>query len=67
MDDGRRDRVERLLALLLIRELKTQRDKALQLSVAGFTNTEIADLIQTSSAVVASVLYESRKSKKKKR
>ena len=61
------DRVERLLALLLIQQLKTGRDKIIQLSVAGFTNTEIADLLQTSSGVVASVLYESRKGKKKGR
>lgn len=61
------DRVERLLALLLIQQLKTQRDRVGQLNVAGFTNTEIADLLQTSSGVVASVLYESRKGKKKSR
>jgi len=61
------DRVERLLALLLIQQLKTQRDKIVQLSVAGFTNTEVADLLQTSAGVVASVLYETRKGKKKGR
>jgi DNA-directed RNA polymerase specialized sigma24 family protein len=57
------DRVERLLALLLIQQLKTQRDKILQLNVAGFTNTEIADLLQTSTGVVSQSLYESRKTK----
>jgi DNA-directed RNA polymerase specialized sigma24 family protein len=60
-------RVERLLALLLVQQLRTQREKIIQLSVAGFTNTEVADLLQTSSAVVASVLYESRKGKRKGR
>ena len=36
------DRVERLLALLLIQQMKgsTQLEKATQLSVAGFSNTE---------------------------
>lgn len=56
-------RVERLLALLLIREFKTQRDKIVQLNLAGFTNTEIADLLQTKAAVVNQGLYESRKGK----
>jgi len=59
------DRIERLLALLLIREVKTQREKIVQLNVAGFTNTEVADLLQTTAAVVNSELYAARKSKKK--
>jgi len=59
------DRVERLLALLLIQEVKTQREKIVQLNVAGFTNTEIADLLQTTSGVVNQELYAARKSKKK--
>ena len=58
------DRVERLLALLLIQQVKTQRDKIVQLSLAGFTNTEIADLLQTTAAVVNQELYQSRKGKK---
>jgi DNA-directed RNA polymerase specialized sigma24 family protein len=61
------DRVERLLALLLIQQLRTQREKIVQLNVAGFTNTEIADLLETSAGVVASVLYETRKGKRKTR
>jgi DNA-directed RNA polymerase specialized sigma24 family protein len=59
------DRIERLLALLLIREVKTQREKIVQLNVAGFTNTEVADLLQTTSAVVNQELYAARKTKKK--
>ena len=66
------DRSERLLALLLLQQLKgvSQGEKALQLSIAGFTNTEIADLLDTNSAVIAQVLYLGRrkpKSKKKAR
>jgi len=61
------DRLERLLALLLIRETKTQSDKIMQLSVAGFTPTEIADLLLTSSAVVNQTVYAVRKGKNKKK
>jgi DNA-directed RNA polymerase specialized sigma24 family protein len=62
------DRVEKLLALLLIQQLKAapQRDKALHLSMAGFTNTEIADLLQTTTGVVAQSLYEARRKPKSK-
>jgi len=62
--DNGSDRVERLLALLLIQQAKTQREKIVQLNVAGFTNTEIADLLQTTSGVVNQVLYAARKGKK---
>lgn len=61
------DRIEKLLALLLLHDLKgvPQRDKAVQLSMVGFSNVEIADLLQTSAAVVAQYLYEVRKKRKK--
>jgi DNA-directed RNA polymerase specialized sigma24 family protein len=62
------DRTEKLLALLLLQQLKTapQRDKVVHLSLAGFSNTEIADLLQTTTAVVAQSLYEAKKKGKKK-
>ena len=60
-------RLERLLALLLVQQSRTQRDKIVQLNIAGFTNTEVADLLQTKAGVVSSVLYETRKGKKKKK
>jgi predicted transcriptional regulator len=58
-------RLERLLALLLLQQMKTapQREKAVQLSIAGFSNVEIADLLQTTGAVVRQYLYEARRSK----
>jgi hypothetical protein len=56
------ERIERLLALLLIADLKTMKEKAIQLSIAGFSNVEIANVLQTSNTVIASILYESRKS-----
>jgi hypothetical protein len=61
------DRIEKLLALLLLHDLKgmPQRDKAVQLSMVGFSNVEIADLLQTSAAVISQYLYEVRKKKKK--
>jgi hypothetical protein len=60
-------RTEKILALLLLQGMKgaTQAEKALQLSVAGFTAVEIADLLQTNAAVVHQNLYAMRKKKKK--
>lgn len=52
-----------LLALILLSSLKgeTLREKALWLSLAGFSNVEIADFLQTSAQVVANALSEARK------
>jgi DNA-directed RNA polymerase specialized sigma24 family protein len=57
------DRSERILALLLLNTLKeaSQQTKVVQLSLAGFSNFEIADLLQTTSAVVATSLYTAKK------
>jgi hypothetical protein len=57
------DRVERLLALILVDHMKgtAKRDKAVSLSLAGFSNVEIADILQTSSSVIAQSLYEARR------
>ena len=59
------DRTERLLTLLVLQNMKgaTQREKALQLSLAGFSNVEIANFLDTSPQNVSQVLYESRKKK----
>lgn len=59
------DRTERLLALILINQMKgaSQREKIIQLSLAGFTNVEIADIVQTTAPAVSQVLYEARKNK----
>lgn len=63
------DRTERLLAILLLESMRgaSQREKAVRLSLAGFSNVEIADLLQTSAQVIAQHLYESRKGTKRKR
>ena len=61
------DRTERILALLLLQGMKdaTQAQKAVQLNIAGFTAVEIADLLETSTAVIHQHLYAMRRKKKK--
>jgi predicted transcriptional regulator len=56
------DKAERLLALILLEQMKgaTQKEKATKLSVAGFSNLEIANLLQITAARVADALYEAR-------
>lgn len=60
-------RIEKMLALLLLQGMKgaTQAEKALQLNLAGFTPVEIADLLDTTTAVIHQHLYTMRKRKKK--
>lgn len=57
------DRVEKVLALVLLHSMRgaSQQEKIVQLSLAGFSNVEIADLLQTTSAVVAQSLYAARR------
>jgi hypothetical protein len=59
------DRVERLLALLVLQMLKSSsmKEKALTLNIAGFSNVEIADLLQISPGGVAQSIYEARRAK----
>lgn len=67
MKEESNDRVERLLALLLIQNMKTANmgAKARELSIAGFTNVEIANLLGTTAAVIGQSLYAARKGKKR--
>lgn len=62
------NRIERLLALLLVNIMKgaPAGEKVKQLNLAGFTNVEIADLLGITSAVVGQRLYEGRRKKKAK-
>jgi DNA-directed RNA polymerase specialized sigma24 family protein len=62
------DRTERLLALILLNQMKaaTQREKVVQLNLAGFSNVEIADVLQMKATVVSQMLYESRRGGKQK-
>jgi hypothetical protein len=66
--DNNLDRVERLLALILLQNAKgmTQQEKAVLLNLAQFSNLEIADILQMRSQVVAQHLYAARKSRARK-
>jgi hypothetical protein len=57
------ERIERLLALILLHDLKDapQADKAKALSRAAFSNSEIATLLGTSRAVIGQQLYALRR------
>jgi len=61
------DRTERLLALVLLQNMKgnSQAEKAAQLSIAGFSAVEIADILDTTAAVIRQHLYTNRKTKKR--
>jgi DNA-directed RNA polymerase specialized sigma24 family protein len=57
------ERTERLLALILLHQMgdASQQKKIVELNLAGFSNTEIADLLDTTTAVVAQSLYTARR------
>lgn len=61
MDDT--ERLERILAVLLLNSMgdASQQEKITQLNLAGFSNVEIAEFLQTTPAVVAQTLYAARK------
>jgi DNA-directed RNA polymerase specialized sigma24 family protein len=56
------DRIERLLALILLNQMKgaSQKDKVLALNLAGFSNIEIADILEITADKVAKSLYQAR-------
>lgn len=62
------NRMEQLLVSILLQLMKgaSQREKILQLNLAGLSNVEIADALETTPAVVSQSLYEARRSGKKK-
>lgn len=63
------DRTELLLAFLLLNQMKgaSQSEKALQLNLAGFSNVEIADILQTTPQLVSDALYNVRRVKPSRR
>jgi DNA-binding CsgD family transcriptional regulator len=67
--DSSSERIERILVLLLLQSMKgtSQREKVAQLNIAGFSNFEIAEFLDTSPQVVATLLYQSKKSGKPKK
>jgi len=64
-----RDRVERLLALLLVQNMKASpaSEKMLYLNIAGFSNVEIADILQVPPLGIAQRIYDARQGMKKKK
>ena len=62
------DRIEKLLAMQLINSLAGRNiaEKAAQLSIVGFTNVEIANLLETKSGTINQLLYARRKKQKSK-
>lgn len=63
------DRVEKLLAVLLLNNIKDSSisKKATQLNLAGFSNIEIADLLETSPQVIANALSANRRKRQTRR
>jgi hypothetical protein len=61
------DRIERLLALILLSQMKgsSQKEKVRTLNLAGFSNVEIADIIETTSDKVAKSLYQAKQPNRK--
>ena len=67
--DKSNERIERLLVLILLQSMKeaTQREKTLQLNMAGFSNIEIAEFLETNPATIAVSLSKSKKTFKAKK
>ncbi len=62
------NRIENILAVILLNTIKGAKtaDKVAQLNLAGFTNIEIADLLETSPQVIRQALYMRRRGQKRK-
>jgi DNA-binding NarL/FixJ family response regulator len=62
-------RLERLLALVLLKQMKdsSQQEQIVSLSRAGLANQEIAALLGTSGAVVSQQLYSAKNTRRKSR
>jgi DNA-directed RNA polymerase specialized sigma24 family protein len=61
------DRIERLLALILLGQMKgaPQKDKVHALSLAGFQNLEIANLLEITAEKVKQSLYQARQPRRR--
>jgi hypothetical protein len=59
MSDSNEGRVERLLALVLLELMKgsSQKEKISRLNMAGFSNVEVAELLDVSPGLIAQHLY----------
>ncbi len=56
------DRIELLLTFILLHQMKSapQKDKVLVLNQVGYTNVEIANILEITSDKVAKSLYQAR-------
>ena len=63
------ERIEKLLLALLLVSMKglSLKEKIHMLDVSGFSNVEIANMLDTSAQVVAQYRYDIRKSKSQAR
>jgi len=63
------ERVERLLALILVHDMKDAplSDKAVALKSAGFSNVEIARFLGSTAMSIGQQLYKTRKGGKKRK
>ncbi len=57
------DRMERLLVMILLQQMKEtpQAKKIYQLNLAGLSNIEIANVLETTPQVVSQTIYEMRR------
>jgi hypothetical protein len=60
------DRVAKLLAISLVKDLKTQKEQTAFLSDAGFQPKDIANILSTSSGTVRVALHAIRKERASK-
>lgn len=63
------DRTERLLVMILLQHIKEapQAKKIYQLNLAGLSNIEIANVLETTPQVVSQTIYEMRRGGRKKK
>jgi DNA-directed RNA polymerase specialized sigma24 family protein len=63
------DRSEKLLTAMLLHQTKssTKQEKVHLLNLAGFSNLEIADLLDMTTGAVATTLYERKKTTLKRK
>jgi D-alanyl-D-alanine carboxypeptidase len=65
---GAASRQDRIAAFVMLDAMtnKTQAERSVRLKLVGFSNTEIAAMLQTTPAVVASNIYQEKKKAEKK-
>ena len=65
---GAATRQDRIAAFVMLDAMtnKTQAEKSVRLKLVGFSNVEIASMLQTTPAVVASNIYQEKKKVAKK-